>query len=82
MTYLLAPFTVQEFLDLLEPEDGMFDPVEEGALPADGARHRRVILVQRWAVQVLHKDLINDVNLKSEWALWSASRGPCQTGKT
>lgn len=64
VTYLLAPIAVQEFLDLLESEDGMLDPVEEGTLPAYGARHRRVVLVQRRVVQVVYEDLINDVDLK------------------
>lgn len=77
VTYLLAPTAVQEFLNFLEPEDGMLHPMEEGALPGYGTCHRGVVLVQWWVVQVLHKDLINDVYLKSKWVPWSACHRPC-----
>lgn len=81
MTYLLAPLTVQEFLDLHEPKDGVLDPVEEGPLPAYGACHGRVVLVERRVVQVLLKDLINDINLKSKQVPLSASQAlPARQG--
>lgn len=74
VTYLLAPLAVQEFFHLHEPKDGVLDPVEERPLPAYRACHRRVVLVQRRVVHVLHKDLVNDINLKSKRVPLSASR--------
>ena len=79
VTYLLAPLTVQELLHLHEPKDGVLDPVEEGAFPADGACHGRVVLVQRRVVLVLHEDLINDINLESKGVSLSPCV-PCQPG--
>lgn len=44
----------------------MLDPKEQGPFPVDCTCYWRVIFVQWWVVQVLNKEFINYVDLKSE----------------
>ena len=63
ISYHFALLTLEHLLHLQEAYDGVFDSVEEGALPVDGPCNGRLILIQRGVILVLQEDIIDDVYL-------------------
>lgn len=63
-TYFLATFRGKQLLFFLEQSNGVSDPTGKGSGPGDGSSHWRMVLVQRWILEVLNKDLLNNFNLE------------------
>ena len=62
-TYIDAFLRLNQERHGVESNDGVLDPLEEGATPVDGSSHRRVVLVQWRLVLVLVEQAFYQVHL-------------------